>query len=152
METRKGDDRIIEECFMNKRGAGHRDGEGEFHMMRRFLMIFVTLMIAIGAILLAARHPTGPNSVSYDEPLGLWLSIGMTIILFIPLFIFSLFSNKIVKIISVVLQTFVAMSFLFIIPIGFFLPENLLVSVVGVLGVVVSVVSIIVTLKTNSRR
>ncbi len=39
-------------------------------MLKKFYMVFLTLLIAVGAVLLAARYPTGPNTVSYDEPAG----------------------------------------------------------------------------------
>lgn len=117
-------------------------------MLKRFFIVLLTLIIAIVTVLLAAKHPTGPNTVSYDEPVGLWLSIGMIIVLFLPPLILSLFSNRVVRIISVVYQAFIVISFLVIIPISFLFPNHMWVSVIAFLGSLVSIVSIVVTLKT----
>ncbi|MFD2209600.1 hypothetical protein ACFSMW_07745 [Virgibacillus halophilus] len=51
-------------------------------IFKRLLMVFLTLIIAVGTVLATAKHPTGPNTVSYDEPAGLWVSIGMVVVLF----------------------------------------------------------------------
>ena len=121
-------------------------------MFKRGFMVFLTLVIAVVAILLVAKHPTGPNTVSYDEPAGLWISIGMIIILFLPPLILSLFNNRIVRIISSVYQIFVVISFLVIIPIGFLSPDNISVSIVAVLGTIVSIASVIATLRIDSNK
>ncbi|TFJ92923.1 hypothetical protein [Lentibacillus salicampi] len=121
-------------------------------MFKRFFMVLLTLLIAVAAVLLAAKHPTGPNTVSYDEPVGLWLSIGMIIVLFIPPLILSLFSNRIARIISVVYQAFVVMSFLGLIPIGLLIPDSIAVSVIALIGFLISIASVVVSLKTNSNK
>ncbi|PAV29701.1 hypothetical protein CIL05_10035 [Virgibacillus profundi] len=119
-------------------------------MFKRVFMVFLTLIIAVVAVLLAAKHPTGPNTVSYDEPVGLWISLGMIIVLFLPPLILSLFNNRIVKIISVVYQAFVVISFLVLIPIGFLFPDNVGVSLIAILGALISIGSVVVTLKNDS--
>lgn len=121
-------------------------------MFKRGFMVFLTLVIAVVAILLVAKHPTGPNTVSYDEPAGLWVSIGMIIILFLPPLILSLFNNRIVRIVSSVYQIFVVISFLVIIPIGFLFPDNISVSIVAVLGTIVSIASVVATLRIDSNK
>ncbi|MBT2215665.1 hypothetical protein KK120_07510 [Virgibacillus dakarensis] len=119
-------------------------------MFKRFLMVFLTLIIAVAAVLLAAKHPTGPNTVSFDEPAGLWISIGMIIALFLPPLILSLFSNRAVIILSAVYQAFVVIAFLGIIPIGFLFPNNAGVSIIAGLGALVSIASVVVTLKSRT--
>ncbi|GAA0428130.1 MAG: DUF5391 family protein [Bacillota bacterium] len=121
-------------------------------MLKKFYMVFLTLLIAVGAVLLAARYPTGPNTVSYDEPAGLWISIGIIIVLFLPPLLLSLFSNRVVRNISAMYQAFIVISFLGIIPVGFLSPNNLGLSAIAILGVVVSIASIIVTLKIKSNK
>jgi len=37
-------------------------------MIKRFSMVFFTMVLAIVALLIAAKHPIGPTTVSYDEP------------------------------------------------------------------------------------
>lgn len=115
-------------------------------------MTFITLIIAVVVILLAARHPTGPNTVSYEEPAGLLIAIGMVIVLFLPLLILSLFSHRVVRIISAVCQTIVVISFLGIIPIGFLFPQHFGVSIIAFFGFLTSIASVVVTLKTDSNR
>lgn len=121
-------------------------------MFKRFFMVVLTLIIAVGTVLLVAKHPTGPNTISYDEPIVLWISIGIIIILFLPPLILSLFSNLVARVISPVYQAFVFISFLVIIPIGFFTSNNIVVSVIAILGALVSIGSVAVTLITKSKR
>src|SRR5699024_11796166 len=81
-------------------------------MAKRFLMLVFTLILAVTAILIAAIHPTGPNTVSYDEPAGLWLSIGMVVVLFLPLFLLSYFNHLVVIIIYALCQSIIVLCFL----------------------------------------
>lgn len=117
-------------------------------MFKRILWLFLTLIIAIVAALLAAKHPTGPNTVSYDKPAELLLSIGMIIVLFLPPLILSLFENQGVRILSAVYQAFIVISFLGMIPLGFLIPD-VSVSVIAFSGTIVSIASMIATLKRN---
>ncbi|ELK48493.1 hypothetical protein M662_15755 [Bacillus sp. SB49] len=118
-------------------------------MLKRFLPVCVLLLLAVSAALLAARNPTGPNTISYEEPMGLWLSIGMIVVLFLPPLILALFQSTIARVTSAVYQGIVVFSFLVIIPIGFFVPDQFSVGVAGVAGTAAGVWSIILTLKTG---
>lgn len=115
-------------------------------MAKRFLMLVFTLVLAVTAILIAAIHPTGPNTVSYDEPAGLWLSIGMVVVLFLPLFLLSYFNYLVVKIISALCQSIIVLSFLTLIPIGIIAPNGFWLSMIGMIGTIVSILSIVVTI------
>lgn len=119
-------------------------------MFKKFFLVLLTLIIAVVVALLAARYPTGPNTISYDEPVILWITIGMLVVLFLPPLILSLYHNRIVNIISAVYQSFVVIVFLAMIPIGFLFPEHVWVSILALLGAVVSIASVIVILKANS--
>ncbi|MBV6682199.1 hypothetical protein KV679_00690 [Bacillus sp. JRC01] len=121
-------------------------------MFKRVFLMTLTLVTAVGCILVAALHPTGPNTVSYDEPIGVWLSIGMTVLLFIPLLVLSFFGNRIVRIISSVIQIPVVISFMGIIPISFFFSKSIGMGLLALFGVIVSIASIVVTLKTGRSR
>src|SRR5699024_8674762 len=110
-------------------------------MAKRFLMLVFTLVLAVTAILIAAIHPTGPNTVSYDEPAGLWLSIGMVVVLFL-----SYFNHLVVKIISALCQLIIVLSFLTLIPIGIIAPNGFWLSMIGMIGTIVSILSIVVTI------
>ncbi|MCF3944790.1 hypothetical protein [Oceanobacillus alkalisoli] len=121
-------------------------------MVKKLPMVLFTLILAIAAILIAARHPTGPNTVSYDEPFGLWLSIGMVIILFLPGLILALFKNRTANMILIVFQAFVAIVFLGMMPIGFIFQGSIGVSVIALLGTLVSIASIVIIARTGLRR
>ncbi len=118
-------------------------------MLKRLFLLFVTLAIAVAAVLLAAQHPTGPNSVSYEEPIGVWLSIGMIIVLFLPAIILTLLNKRMSRIISAVYQVFIVFAFVGIVPIGFLFPENIGVSIIAILGTLTSIGSVVLTLRTN---
>lgn len=120
--------------------------------MKKFLMVLFLLILAIAVILIAARHPTGPNTVSYDEPLGLWLSIGMAVILFLPGLILALFKNRTANIIFIVFQAIVAIAFLGMVPIGFIIQKSIGVSVVAILGVLISIACIVITARSSLKR
>src|SRR5699024_10802423 len=98
------------------------------------------------AILIAAIHPTGPNTVSDDEPGGLWLSIGMVVVLFLPLFLLSYFNHLVVKIISALCQSIIVLSFLTLIPIGIIAPNGLWLSIIGMIDNIDSILSIVLTI------
>lgn len=122
-------------------------------MVKRFSMVFLTMVLAIVALLLAAKHPTGPNTVSFDEPEILWLSMGMLVVLFLPPLILSFFNNLAVKVISAIYQAFIVLSFIVLIPIGFIVPSGgFWVSVIGVVGAIVSICSIIVTILVGLKK
>ena len=105
-------------------------------MMTRLLMVFSTMVLGIIALLVSAKNPTGPNTVSFDEPIGFWISFSMLIILFLPPLILALFNNLAVKIISTIYQSFIVISFLGLVLVGLFVPSVLLI-VIGALGSIV---------------
>jgi len=53
-------------------------------IFKRFVLVFIMLMIAILAVLVAAKYPRGSTTVSYEEPVGLIISLAMIVILFLP--------------------------------------------------------------------
>ncbi|SER24126.1 hypothetical protein SAMN04487944_10229 [Gracilibacillus ureilyticus] len=120
-------------------------------MFKRFFMVFLTLILAIAALLLAAQYPTGPNTVSFDEPVPLLLSAGMLVLLFLPPLILSFFNNMVVKIISAIYQGFIVLSFLILIPIGLIIPSFWIIAN-AVAGAVVSISSIIVTILVGLKK
>lgn len=120
-------------------------------MGKRFSMVFLTMVLAIIALLLAAKYPTGPNTVSFDEPVGFWLSFGMLVALFLPPLILSLFNHVAVKIISALYQAFIVLTFLGLIPVGIMIP-SFWVIIIGALGAIVSICSIIVTILVGLKK
>ncbi|MFC4402555.1 hypothetical protein [Gracilibacillus xinjiangensis] len=120
-------------------------------MFKRFFMVFLTMVLAIVALLLAAKHPTGPNTVSFEEPAALLISAGMLVVLFLPPLILSFFNNLAVKVISAIYQGFIVLSFLIMIPIGFIIPSYWVIAN-AVAGAVVSIGSIIVTILVGLKK
>jgi len=118
---------------------------GAFIMIKRLSMVFFTMVLAIIAALLAAKNPTGPNTVSFDEPVILLLSIGIIVVLFLPPLILSFFNHLAVKITSAIYQAFIVIGFLGLIPVGFLIP-SFSVIIIGTLGTIVSICSIIITI------
>src|SRR5690625_3913067 len=90
-------------------------------MFTRVSMVFLTMVLAIIALFLATQHPTGPNTVSFDDPVSLLISLGMLVALFLPPLILSFFNHIAVKILSAIYQAFIIFCFLILISIGFFI-------------------------------
>lgn len=121
-------------------------------MFKRFVMIFLTLLIAITAILLAASYPTGPNTISYDDPASLWISIGMVTVLFLPPLLLSVFNHFVVKIISAVYQGFIMIAFIGLILASLFTSAGASVTIAAVIGTIMSILSILVTIFVGSNK
>ncbi|WP_066188263.1 MULTISPECIES: hypothetical protein [Gracilibacillus] len=121
-------------------------------MIKRVTMVVLTLLVAIGLILAGAKNPIGTNANSFDEPWGLWLAIGVVVFFFLPPVILAFFNHIVVKIASAVYQGFIAMSFIVLIPVGFFVEDGTMISAAGVLGAVISISSIVVTIVAGTTK
>src|SRR5690625_5079417 len=86
---------------------------GAFIMIKRLSMVFFTMVLAIIAALLAAKNPTGPNTVSFDEPVILLLSIGILFVLFLLPLILSFFNYFYLKINYDINKAFIFFFFIF---------------------------------------
>nr|WEZ47407.1 hypothetical protein P5625_01795 [Bacillus subtilis] len=116
-------------------------------MLKRFSLVFVTLMMSIVVVLAAAKESPGDYVISFDEPIILMISIGIVVFLFIPPLVMSFFGNLVVRIISGVYQCFIVFTFLGnFIPIGFLIPNGFLTILVSIAGTLVSIASVAVTL------
>ena len=120
-------------------------------MVKRFCMVFITLILAITALLLAAKYPTGPNTVSFDEPAIMWLNAGILVVLFLLPLIFSFFNLLVLRIISAIYQVFFVFGFLGLVLVGFIIP-SIWVILNGALGAIISICSIIVTILVGSKK
>lgn len=107
-------------------------------------MLIITIL-AIGALLFAAKNPTGPNTVSFDEPLNLLMSLGTLIVLLLPPVILSFFNHLVLNIIFAIYQAFIVLTFLGLIIVGFVIPSSWLIAI-GALGAIVGISSIVVTI------
>ncbi|MEC1585020.1 hypothetical protein P9D80_06680 [Bacillus spizizenii] len=115
-------------------------------MLKRFSLVFLTLIMSIIVLLVAGKDSPGDHVISFDEPIILMISIGIVIFLFIPPLAMSFFGNLVVRIISGVYQCFIVLTFLGLIPIGFLIPNGFLTILVSVAGTLVSIASVAVTL------
>ncbi|MER0468965.1 hypothetical protein ABR330_20330 [Bacillus cabrialesii subsp. cabrialesii] len=115
-------------------------------MLKRFCLVFLTLMMSIVVVLVAAKDSAGDNVISFDQPIILMISIGIIVFLFIPPLAMSFFGNWVVRIISGVYQCFIVLTFLGLIPIGFLIPNGFLTILVSIAGTLVSIASVVVTL------
>ncbi|PSL98546.1 hypothetical protein D3Z89_16010 [Bacillus subtilis] len=121
-------------------------GKGVITLLKRFSLVFVTLMMSILVVLAAAKESPGDHVISFDEPIILMISIGIVVFLFIPPLVMSFFGNLVVRIISGVYQCFIVFTFLGLIPIGFLIPNGFLTILVSIAGTLVSIASLAVTL------
>ncbi|WP_336246394.1 hypothetical protein [Sporosarcina cyprini] len=119
-------------------------------MVIRLSMLSLTLALAITAVLLGAKYPTGPNTISFDQPILLLISIGMVVALFLPPLILAFFDHTVVRIISTIYQAFIVFTFVVLIPVGFFIPSVWVIGV-GIAGVLVSTGSILATVVEGKR-
>ncbi|MFS0559760.1 hypothetical protein AB1K91_03375 [Terribacillus sp. 179-K 1B1 HS] len=120
-------------------------------MVKRLSFVFVLFVLAIIALLLAAANPTGPNTVSFDEPMIIWLNVGIIALLFLPPFILSFFGHLAVKIVSAIYQAFIVFAFTSLILAGLLIP-SIPVIFVGGLGAILSICSILVTILTGVKK
>ncbi|UIN50758.1 hypothetical protein [Bacillus safensis] len=114
-------------------------------MLKRFLFIFSTLLMAIAVLFIAAKDSSGKNTISLEDPLPFMLSVGMVVFLFIPPLVMSFFDHIVVRVISGIYQCFIVFSFLVLIPIGFFIPNGGMTILISILGFLVSLSSMVVT-------
>ncbi|MEC2062131.1 hypothetical protein [Bacillus inaquosorum] len=115
-------------------------------MLKRFSLVFLTLIMSIVVVLVAAKNSPGDHVISFDEPIILMISIGIVVFLFIPPLVMSFFGNWVVRIISGVYQCFIALTFMGLIPIGFLIPNGFLTILLSIAGTLVSITSVVVTL------
>jgi len=118
-------------------------------MLKRLTFVCVTLCVAIVAILVAARHSTR-NTISFEEPLSVYIAIGLIVFLFLPPLVLSFFEHPVLKIINVVYQSLIVFSFVGLIPVGFLSPNGSSTIIVAVLGMVASLASVIVIVRSHS--
>ncbi|MGK9268308.1 hypothetical protein KXR56_16805 [Bacillus inaquosorum] len=115
-------------------------------MLKRFSLVFLTLIMSIVVVLVAAKNSPGDHVISFDEPIILMISIGIVVFLFTPPLVMSFFGNWVVRIISGVYQCFIVLTFMGLIPIGFLIPNGFLTILLSIAGTLVSITSVVVTL------
>ncbi|QJC91406.1 hypothetical protein HC661_05610 [Bacillus velezensis] len=126
--------------------------KGVITLLKRFFLVFLTLMMSIFAVFAAAEESPGDRVISFDEPMILLISLGIILCLFIPPFVMSFFGSLVVRIISGVYQCFIVLTFAGLIPIGFLIPNGFLTILAAVLGTLVSSASVAVTLFVGRKK
>lgn len=107
----------------------------------------LTCSVAIGVILIVAKYPTSPKAATYDDLFGLLVTISIVVILFVPLFIMSLFHHIVAKIIASLYQLIIFIMFCAVVAISNFAIEGtLVIKSIGTIGMVITLCSIAVTL------
>lgn len=119
-------------------------------MLKRCSLVLITMGFAIAALLIAAQHSIGENAISYDQPMGLVISIGIVVFLFLPPLILSLFDNPIGTYINAAYQFFIVLSFIGMIPIGFMISNGFLMTVVSILGTITSAFTLFILLRNGT--
>ncbi|QTD41910.1 hypothetical protein [Sporosarcina sp. Te-1] len=119
-------------------------------MVIRLSMVGLTLVFAIIAVLLGAKYPTGPNTISFDQPILLMISIGMVVALFLPPIILAFFDHMVVRIVSAIYQAFIVITFLGLILVGFLIPSVWVIGI-GIMGAIVNIGSIIATMVAGTK-
>lgn len=114
-------------------------------MGKRISLVLVIMILAVSALFFAASHPTGPNTVSFNEPINLWLSFGTLVLLLLPPFILAFFNHIAVNIISAIYQAFIVLFFLGLILVGILIPSIWILGI-GAAGVIVTIISIVLTI------
>ncbi|MBU7595186.1 hypothetical protein [Metabacillus halosaccharovorans] len=118
-------------------------------MVKRLSMLIITIL-AIVALFFAAKNPTGPNTVSFDEPLNLLVSLGTLIVLLLPPVILSFFNHLVLNIIFAIYQAFIVLTFLGLIIVGFVIPSSWIIAI-GALGAIIGISSIVVTILDSGK-
>ncbi|MDK6298435.1 hypothetical protein QP156_10430 [Staphylococcus caprae] len=85
-------------------------------MKLRVSFIILAILSTVAMVLVMAKYPSGPNTMSYDHPWEVWLAVLTNIAMALPALILGFFNNLICRIISAILQMFAVMMYgLFII-------------------------------------
>ncbi|WP_024371974.1 hypothetical protein [Exiguobacterium sp. ZOR0005] len=115
-------------------------------MFKRFSLAFLTMILAIATLFIAAKNSVGDNVISFDQPEVMKISIGIVVLLFLPPLILSFFNNNVVKVINAAYQAFIVLTFLGLIPVGFMIPNGMMTIIISILGTIVSIASVFVVI------
>jgi len=111
-------------------------------MIRKVLLVFLTMCSAVALLFIASKNAVGDHVTSLEEPVAFRISVIMTIVLFLPPLILSFFNHSLINIINVVYQTFIVLTFIGLIPIGFMIPNGMTTTLFSFIGTILSVFSI----------
>lgn len=82
-------------------------------MKVRITFIILAILSTIVCLFLAAMHPTGPNTVTFEQPYLFTLNIIIMVLVALPALILAIFNNMSFRISSAILQFLGAISWFF---------------------------------------
>ncbi|WP_290787440.1 hypothetical protein [Exiguobacterium sp. UBA7533] len=121
-------------------------------MLRKVLLVFLTMCSAVALLFIASKNALGDHVISLEEPVAFSISVIMTIILFLPPLILSFFNRPLINIINVIYQSFIVLTFIGLMPIGFMIPNGMTTTLFSFIGTILSVFSIWSIYKYRSPR
>lgn len=111
-------------------------------MLRKVLLVFLTMCSAVTLLFIASKNAVGDQVISLEEPVAFRISVIMTIVLFLPPLILSFFNHPLINIINVVYQSFIVLTFIGLMPIGFMIQNGMTTTLFSFIGTILSVFSI----------
>ncbi|EHJ07120.1 hypothetical protein [Staphylococcus simiae] len=120
-------------------------------MKLRLSLVTLAIISSVVCLLFSAKYPTGPNTVSFDKPEELLLSIGYMIILALPCLILAAFNHIIPRIISAIIQLLAMLLWGALSVLMLFFPVFPL-AIVCFITALILLISAIVTLSVNGSR
>lgn len=83
-------------------------------MKVRITFIILAILSTIVCLFLAAMHPTGPNTVTFQQPYLFTLNIIMMILVSLPALVLAIYDNMSFRVSSAILQILGAISWFFL--------------------------------------
>ncbi|MCS5349016.1 hypothetical protein NYT34_06725 [Staphylococcus aureus] len=83
-------------------------------MKVQITFIILSILSTIVCLFLAAIHPTGPNTITFEQPYLFTLNIIMMISIALPALILAIFDNMSLRVSSAILQFLGAISWFFL--------------------------------------
>ncbi|API78431.1 hypothetical protein [Staphylococcus argenteus] len=83
-------------------------------MKVRITFIILAILSTIVCLFLAAMHPTGPNTVTFQQPYLFTLNIIMMILVALPALVLAIYDNMSFRVSSAILQILGAISWFFL--------------------------------------
>ncbi|KSU49558.1 hypothetical protein AS033_09335 [Exiguobacterium indicum] len=111
-------------------------------MLKKVLLVFLTMCSAVALLFIASKNAVGDHVISLEEPVAFRISVIMTIVLFLPPLILSFFNHPLINIINVVYQSFIVLTFIGLMPIGFMIQNGMTTTLFSFIGTILSVFSI----------
>lgn len=121
-------------------------------MLRKVLLVFLTMCSAVALLFIASKNALGDHVISLEKPVAFSISVIMTIVLFLPPLILSFFNRPLINIINVIYQSFIVLTFIGLMPIGFMIPNGMTTTLFSFIGTILSVFSIWSIYKYRSPR